>query len=447
MTTSIAIPKGAQEIIAALQKNKYEAYVVGGCVRDSLLGKEPHDWDICTNASPVQVKLCLYQHKIIETGLKHGTVTVLIGGDSYEVTTYRKDGEYTDHRRPDSVKFISDLKEDLARRDFTINAMAYNDADGLVDLYGGREDLEKGIIRCVGNADHRFEGDALRVLRALRFASTYGFEIHPSTAAAIHRNARYLEYVAEERIFAELCKLLVGKGAMDILLSFSDVIGQIIPEMRPCMGFRQNNPYHCYTVYGHIVHAVDEYKGDDVIVKLALLLHDIGKPQCYSENETGGHFYDHARVSRDLSGIVLDRFKADNETRHNVTELVLFHDAEIKPSKKAIRKWLNRIGEEQLSRLLEVRRADVKAHSEKNRQKHLDDCGAIDLIIEEVLAEEPCFSVKDLAINGKDLIGLGVPEGTEIGRILNSLLDDVMSERVQNTREELLERVRGYYLS
>lgn len=434
----IKIPEGAKTIIHTLTRAGYEAFVVGGCVRDSLLGIEPHDWDICTNAAPLSVKETLSGFRIIETGIKHGTVTVLIDGESYEVTTYRKDGDYSDHRRPDTVEFVSNLKEDLSRRDFTVNAMAYNDSEGLIDPFNGQDDLTKHMIRCVGNADHRFEEDALRVLRALRFASTYQFSIDPGTAAAIHRNTRSLEYVAQERIYTELCKLLVGAGALDILLSYSDVIAQIIPEMKSCVGFRQNNRYHCYTVYGHIAHSVAAYKGSDVTTKLALLLHDIGKPQCYSENETGGHFYDHARISRDLAKAVLDRFKVDNQTRHDVPELVLFHDADIKPTPRTVRKWLNRIGEVQLRRLLDVREADIAAHAPGTQEAHLKECLEERRVLEEVLAEASCFSLKDLKITGNDLMALGYKEGPQIGRTLRALLEAVMSDEIPNEHEQLM---------
>ena len=434
---TINIPAGANQIIKQLQKAGFKAYVVGGCVRDSLLGKEPHDWDICTNALPAEVEQCFSDHRIIETGIKHGTVTVLCDDEAYEVTTYRTDGEYTDHRRPDHVEFVSSLQADLARRDFTINAMAYNKEKGLVDMFGGLSDLNAGIIRCVGNPDDRFQEDALRILRAIRFASTYGFAVDEHTSASIHKNANLLAYVARERILVEICKTLAGKGSAEMLMAYKDVFSLIIPELKPCIGFDQNNAYHSFDVYDHIAHAVGSYAGTDNAVNLALLLHDIGKPLCYTENETGGHFPEHSKISCDLAKPVLDSLKVDNQTRHDVLELVLFHDAEIKATPKTVRRWLNRIGETQFYRLLDVRRADIAAHSEKNKQKHLDECDAVEAVLEEVLKEKQCFTMKDLHINGNDIMDLGLTQGKEVGMILNWLLDEVIEGRLENRHHDL----------
>ena len=433
----INIPQGAQKIISVLQQNQYEAYVVGGCVRDSLLGKEPHDWDICTNALPAEVERSFSGYRIIETGIKHGTVTVLCDDGAYEVTTYRTDGEYTDHRRPDHVEFVSCLQADLSRRDFTINAMAYNEESGLVDMFGGFSDLNAGIIRCVGSPDKRFQEDALRILRAIRFASAYGFAVDEYTSASIHKNANLLPYVARERIFVEICKTLAGQGSAEMLMAYKDVFSLIIPELKPCVGFDQNNPYHSFDVYDHIAHAVGAYTGTDNTVNLALLLHDIGKPLCYIENETGGHFPEHNKVSRDLAKSVLDSLKVDNQTRHDVLELVIFHDAEIKATQKSLRRWLNRIGETQLRRLFVVRRADIAAHSEKNKQKHLNECDAVEAVLEEVLEGEQCFALKDLHINGNDIMDLGLTQGREVGAILNWLLYEVIEGRLENRHHDL----------
>ena len=289
----ISIPKGAKAIILGLRYENHEAYVVGGCVRDSLLGREPKDWDICTSATPQEVKEHLNRCSVraIDTGLKHGTVTAdMERAGKYEITTFRIDGDYSDNRRPDSVTFTESIYQDLSRRDFTINAMAYNSA-GLIDPFHGVDDLKNGIIRCVGNPNDRFGEDALRILRALRFASVYGFSIEKDTAQAIHDNAWRLTNIAAERIHSELCKLLLGNGVLPVLLDYSDVIATIIPEMKPCIGFNQNNKYHQYTIYDHIAHAVSNYTGKDIAVKVALLLHDIGKPCCYTEDENGGHFH------------------------------------------------------------------------------------------------------------------------------------------------------------
>ena len=337
---AIKIPNGARYIIQALQDNGYEAYVVGGCVRDSLLGLQPKDWDICTSATPEQVKDIL-PNRTIDTGLKHGTITVVTDDGHYEVTTYRVDGNYSDNRHPDKVTFVTHLSDDLARRDFTINAMAYNNVDGLVDEFGGTDDIASKQISCVGDSDDRFNEDALRILRAMRFASVYGFSIRQDTKESIHRNKDKLSNIAYERIQTELIKILCGENVLPILLDFSDVISQIIPEIKPCVGFDQNNKYHQYTIYDHIAHAVSNYRGKDISVKVALLLHDTGKPLCYTEDHNGGHFHGHAVSGRDLAEVVLNRLKFDNKTKTEVLELVLYHDSVIEPTIKTVKRWLN----------------------------------------------------------------------------------------------------------
>lgn len=435
---TIQIPHGARKILNVLRAYGYEAYVVGGCVRDSLLGLEPKDWDICTSAKPEEVK-AIYspRSRVIETGLKHGTVTIVLDDGQYEVTTYRTDGTYTDHRHPDEVRFTASLQEDLSRRDFTVNAMAYNNVDGLVDPFGGREDLDHRLIRCVGYPDHRFEEDALRVLRALRFSSVYGFGIDDSTARSIHRNARSLQYVARERIREELCKLLSGKASYEVLMAYSDVVCQIIPELRPCCGFLQNNPYHCFTVYGHIAKVVSAYSGNDAVVNMALLLHDIGKPECYTEDETGGHFKGHGPVSASIAEKVLDSLRFDKRSKNDIVQLVLYHDIEFIPTEKFVKKWLNKIGQEQFERLIEVRNADIAGHHPNMQEKSYEIVRQISSILDKVLEEKQCFTIKDLKINGTDIITLGVPEGKKIGDTLHFLLDGVLSGEIPNDYDEL----------
>lgn len=442
----IHIPRGAYDIMTILALGGFESYVVGGCVRDSLLGLEPHDWDICTNATPQEVLEVFAKRNIktIETGIKHGTVTVCLWGEQYEVTTFRIDGTYSDGRRPDSVSFTSSLQEDLSRRDFTINAMAYAEVPGLIDPFGGEKALQDKKISCVGNPSDRFDEDALRIMRALRFASSYGFNISHATEEAIHRLAHTLCNVSTERINTELCKLLCGCGVLDVLLNFSDVISTIIPEIAPCVGFDQNNPYHQYNVYDHIAHAVANYKGDDISVKVALLLHDIGKPQCYTEHERGGHFYGHGVPSRDIADVVTRRLRFDNKTRNEVLELVLYHDAVIEPTPKTVRRWLNKIGEERFRQLLEVRMADIRAHAEGTQESRIEGCIALGKILEEVLAKEQCFSIKDLSMNGRDVMSLGIPEGRQVGSILGKLLDDVISGRLENEHTLLVQAALKY---
>ena len=436
---TIKVKFGAQFLVDGLRKAGYDAYVVGGCVRDSLLGKEPHDWDICTSATPDEVKRVFESNITYDTGVKHGTITVLSAdGAPYEVTTFRTEGVYSDNRHPDNVEFVKSIRQDMSRRDFTINAMAYN-GDEIVDYFGGQEDLEARVIRCVGNADERFQEDALRVLRALRFSSTYGFSIEHETAAAIHRNAPLLNNIAAERIREELCKMLFGQGVLDVLIEYSDVIATVIPEIKPCIGFEQHNRYHQYTVYDHIAHAVANYTGNDVSIKVALLLHDIGKPQCYTEDERGGHFHGHGIPSHDIAEVVVDRLRFDNKTKQEVLDLVLYHDSVIEPQPKVVRRWLNKIGEKRFRQLLNVRMADIKAHAEGTQESRIERCQALDRILEDVLAEEQCFSMKDLAVNGRDIMeAFGLSQGKMVGDTLRYLLDGVISGEFENSRDALL---------
>lgn len=442
MEFNIKLPIEATNIIERLNEHGYEAYVVGGCVRDSILGRTPNDWDICTSALPDKVIEIFTDYEVIPTGLKHGTVTVVIDHVPFEITTFRIDGDYSDNRRPDKVEFTTDIVKDLSRRDFTINAMAYNPKTGLVDPFNGAKDIKSKIIRCVGNADDRFNEDALRVMRALRFASVYGFVIADDTSIAIHCNAELLNNIAVERINTELCKLLCGKGVLNILLNYSDVISTIIPELKSCIGFNQNNRYHQYTIYDHIAHAVSNYTGSDIIVKVALLLHDIGKPLCYTEDENGGHFYGHSVPSSNIAEAIVKRLKFDNYTQKNVIELVLYHDAVIEPTVKCVKRWLNKIGEQQLLRLLDVKMADILAHTAGTQKSRLEQYDAVRSIIENVISSEQCFKLKDLAVNGNDLMALGIPQGRQLGDILNWLLNMVINGEANN-KETLLNLVRA----
>lgn len=438
MSNQITMPAGAERIIAELMAGGYDAYIVGGCVRDCLLGLQPNDWDICTAATPEEVMRCCAGRRIIETGLKHGTVTIVMGDGMYEVTTFRVDGDYSDNRRPDSVEFVRDIREDLARRDFTMNAIAYNYNAGLVDPFSGIKSLNEQTISCVGDPNDRFNEDALRILRALRFAATYGFEIDDATTKAIHENAGLLNRISAERIREELCKLLAGENVLSVLLNFPDVITTVIPELQPCVGFEQNNKYHLYTVYDHIAHAVSNYNGDDSRVLMALLLHDIGKPLCYTEDSKGGHFHGHGVVSSDIAEKVLVRLRFDNASLHDIVELVLYHDTQIEPATRTIRRWLNRLGPEQFLRLMDVRLADMKAHTPElntTRIARRNDCVAIAL---DIFFQGQCFTIKDLAINGHDVMALGVPEGKQVGEVLKLALDAVIDGELPNDRDVLL---------
>ena len=434
---NIQIPHGANSIIQDLRKAGFDAYVVGGCVRDSLLDLEPKDWDICTSATPLEMKAFFAERNIktIDTGLQHGTITVNLGdSEQYEVTTFRIDGIYSDSRHPDSVEFVKNIELDLARRDFTVNAMAY-DGERIIDPFHGQDDLNRRIISCVGNPDDRFGEDALRILRAMRFASTYGFAIEEKTSQAIHRNKEKLLNIAAERIQTELCKMLCGRGVLRILLEYSDVISVIIPEMSPCIGFDQNNKYHEYTVYDHICHAVENCGLTDIVIKLSLFLHDIGKPCCYTTDESGGHFYGHGVYSRDLAEKVLDRLRFDNKTKHDVLELVLFHDTVIEPTPKTVRRWLNKIGELQFSRLVEIRMADILAHKEGTQQSRIERCVSLAAIACEIVEQNQCFNLKDLEISGKDVMELlNIAEGKRVGFVLNKVLDAVIDGSLKNER-------------
>ena len=447
--SKLNIPHNVRYLIEILEEDGYDAYVVGGCVRDSFLGKEPNDWDICTSARPEEVCALLDCYDDIEvflTGIKHGTIAAHLAGENYEITTFRDDGEYSDNRHPDNVEFVGDIIDDLSRRDFTINAMAHNNYGFLMDPYNGLRDLYNGTIRCVGYPDNRFKEDSLRILRALRFASTYGFKIEYLTSEAIHRNKDLLKNISAERIRDELCKMLCGEGVLDILLEYSDVMAVIIPELEPCIGFEQNNPYHMYSVYEHIAHAVANYKGTDISIKMALLLHDIGKPECYSEDENGGHFYEHGVTSMRIAKDVVERLKFDNKTKTEIIDLVLYHDSDIYPGTRTVKRWLNKIGSELLDKLIFVKIADVHAHSEKNLEARRNDILGVKLIAKQILAEQQCFQLKHLVVNGIDIMNcLGIESGPCVGRVLNWLLGRVIDGTIENDVDDLTQEAKRYY--
>ena len=435
------IPSGARYILQTLNDAGYEAYLVGGCVRDLLRSVEPHDWDICTSARPEETERCFVGHRIIETGLKHGTVTVLEDGEPYEITTYRTEGPYSDSRRPDYVKFVSSLEADLARRDFTMNAIALGLDGGLRDPFGGKADIEAGLIRCVGEPAQRFQEDGLRVMRALRFGAVFGYEIEERTAQAIHENRHMLEHVAAERINVELCKLLVGKRAGDILRQYPDVLCQFWPELGPLVTLEQNNPWHCWGGWEHTIHAM-EAAPPDLVLRLTMLLHDIGKPSCKSTDENGvDHFYGHPAVSARLTGQMLRALKFDNRTRERVVTLVEHHDVQIPCRGSSIRKWLGRLGPEAFFQLLEVKRADGMGQSYELVKDRLVQLEEIKAKSEEIIAQGQCFSLKDLAVNGQDVIAAGVAPGPEVGRVLEKLLEQVLNGEVQNKQDALLKLI------
>lgn len=436
---SIFIPPFCETVIKTLEKNGFKAYLVGGCVRDSLLGKNPFDYDVTTDATPEQMMEVFEAFKVVETGLKHGTLTVLCRGNSVEVTTFRIDGEYEDNRHPKKVEFTDKLYEDLKRRDFTVNAMAYNENGGLVDLFEGRLDLKSRIIKCVGNPDDRFSEDALRILRALRFASVLDFEIEPETEKSIFKNKNLLKNISVERIFSEFKKLLCGKGVERILLKYREVISVFIPEIAPCFDFDQKSKYHCFDIYTHIVKAVGFCKNIEVI-RLACFFHDIGKPKAFFTDENGaGHFFGHPLISADIAKSVLKRLKSDKKTADTVCELVRFHDYEIALNEKSVKKFISKTSEEFLKLLIEVKKADSFAHSPDYR-KPKEYFERLSEISKKIISEEQCFKLKDLAVNGNDIIKLGF-KGREVGEILEKLLEKVINGDLKNEKEELLNSV------
>jgi tRNA nucleotidyltransferase (CCA-adding enzyme) len=441
----IEIPSGANEIIHSLQNNGYEAFLVGGCVRDSILNRPIHDYDITTSATPDEMMEVFKDKRIIETGLQHGTITILIDGEAYECTTYRIDGNYSDSRRPDSVTFTQSLEEDLKRRDFTINAMAYNDEVGLVDPFNGMEDIKYHKIRCVGRAKDRFSEDALRILRAIRFASQLGFVLEPDTDWNISKMYKNLENISIERINSEFCKIAVSSDFCVQMVLYHEVFSLFIPEIKSMIKFPQNNPYHVYDVWNHTVHAIEYCESDDLVTRLAVFFHDIGKPHCYQDSEDGiRHFKGHGRVSADMTDEIMKRLRFDNDTREKVIELVYYHDATFEVGKKYVKRWLNKIGEEQFRRLLNVRRADIKAQADMNRGTRLQKIDNIGYILEEVLQDDECFSLKDLAVNGEDVMDtMLIKSGKEVGYWLNEILTRVIDGRLKNDRENLIYWMTG----
>ncbi len=435
----INVPPKAQYIIDTITAAGYEAYVVGGCVRDSVLGREPQDWDITTSARPKQVKELF--PRTIDTGLQHGTVTVMLEREGFEVTTYRIDGKYEDNRHPKEVIYTPDLREDLRRRDFTVNAMAYNDAVGLVDIFGGMKDIREGIIRCVGDPGERFGEDALRMLRAIRFSAQLGYVIDEATERAVKELAPALKNISAERIQAELVKLLVSPHPDRLKKAYELGVTKVFfPEFDIAMETPQNHPHHKYNVGEHILHSLIGVEAEKKM-RLAMLLHDIGKPATLSIDEKGvTHFHGHPAVSEKMAGEFLHRLRFDNDTVHTVCRLVLYHDYGngVEPDMQKVRRAVNRIGEDVFPALFEVKRADVLAQSEFLQKEKLELIDRWQQLYEEVTARKQCVSLKGLAVTGSDLIGAGWKPGKELGDILNRLLDLVLEEPECNTKEILL---------
>ncbi|MBR2592882.1 MAG: HD domain-containing protein [Oscillospiraceae bacterium] len=433
----IRIPDQISRVIERLNRAGYEAYLVGGCVRDALLGNEPKDYDITTSALPEQTEEVFADYPVIETGIQHGTVTVLSDRTPVEITTYRIDSAYTDHRHPESVEFTSSLREDLARRDFTINAMAYHPTQGLVDCFGGQEDLRTCTIRCVGDPEERFREDALRILRALRFSSRYDSPIEPETEKAMRCCAPLLREISAERIASELNGILCGKGVRRILTEETGILGVPIPELLPMQGFDQHNEHHIYDVLTHTAVAVESVPPEKDL-RLAALFHDIGKPPCFSLGEDGvGHFYGHAKKSEEIARTVLNRLKYDNATKDTVITLIRYHDMYMEETEKTVKRMLRKLGPENFRKLILINRADNMAQNPayRERQAHYD---RLSDLADKILSEEQCFSLKDLAVNGSDLIKEGYRPGPQIGEMLDEVLNLVIDEKLENRKPDIL---------
>lgn len=433
----IKLPQAVEEMIGQINDAGYEAYIVGGCVRDTLLQKEPNDWDITTSATPVQVKAIF--KRTIDTGIQHGTVTVMKRGQGYEITTYRIDGAYEDARHPKEVIFTPDLKEDLKRRDFTINAMAYHPDSGLVDPFDGRKDLEAHVIRCVGDPRERFSEDALRMMRAVRFAAQLDYRIEEHTWAAMKELAPSIEKISAERIQTEMVKLLLSDHP-ERFKSFYQcgLTAYFLPEFDRMMTTAQNNPHHCYTVGEHTIHALSYIRAEQSL-RLAMLLHDIAKPVTKTTDENGvDHFRGHPERGSKMAEDILRRLKFDHHTIAMVKGLVAYHDRWIEPAERVMRKALHQIGEEYFPALFEVREADTMAQSGYRKEEKLDAIREGFRVYQKIKEEGQCISLKSLAVNGKDLIRAGIEPGQEMGMILERMLQDVIGDPSHNTREYLM---------
>ncbi len=436
------IPEFVKNLLWTLESAGHQAWCVGGCVRDLRLGREPADWDVTTSALPEET-MAVFGGRAVPTGAKHGTVTVRTEGQPVEVTTFRKDGAYRDHRRPETVTFTDSLEEDLRRRDFTVNAMALDLRETFRDPFGGLADLERGLLRCVGEPDRRFGEDALRILRGLRFSACLGFTLEAETAASIRKNRELLRDIASERIWTELSRLLTGRWAAEVLRAYPEVVGVFWPELLPMIGFDQRTRHHCYDVWEHTLHALAAVE-PDVVLRCTMLLHDVGKPQTFTLDDRGhGHFKGHPARSAALAEDMLRRLRVDNATRETVVRLVEWHDRNIPRTDQGLRRALRDLGKADLRRLLAVKRADNLAQA---HQDLLGEIGKAEVILDRLLAEGLCVSLKQLAVDGRDLTALGL-RGPAVGQVLNALLDAVVDGDLPNDRAVLLERAQTLLLN
>lgn len=440
----IVLPDSAKFVINTLEDNGFECFVVGGCVRDILSDRKVHDWDFTTSATPDEIISCFTSYTTIDIGKRFGTICVVIDGENFEITTYRTDGEYEDSRHPETVTFSKNLKDDLSRRDFTVNAMAYNDRVGLVDEFDGLKDLQYGVVRCVGEPDVRFTEDALRIIRALRFASTYGYSIEPKTSESILKNKDKLSLVACERVVVELNKLLCGDHVDFILRRYKDVIATIIPEISIMFNFDQKSLHHNKDLWRHTVSAVKNTPKNEVL-RTAMLLHDLGKPMTVSTDKDGHcHFHNHPKLSAAMATTVLKRLKYPTAFINTVNTLIENHDNRLTPQSAVVKRCLCDLGEENMRNLLFIQRADILAQSMYKREEKLSTLEAVYNEFERVISSGECYSLDTLAVNGKDIIHLGVQSGQLIGEVLSKLLDKVIKDELKNEKEELLVFARHY---
>ena len=446
------LPEYISRALEMLEAAGHEAWVVGGCVRDSLMGITPHDYDITTSALPEETEQVFAGYRLIETGLKHGTVTVLADGEPIEITTYRVDGEYRDSRRPEHVTFTRNIRDDISRRDFTMNGIAYSPKRGYFDEFGGTEDIKRGVIRCIGDPEKRFREDALRILRGLRFSTSLGFEIEENTARAMLDTRELLKNISAERIFSELCGLLTGRNSGQniarVLTEFRDIAAVIIPEFRECIGFEQHSRFHCFDVYGHCVMSAEKAAqisgngGEKLPLTLAMLLHDIGKPQRFSRGEDGeGHFYGHAAVSADIAENILRRLKCSNALRERVCTIVRYHDVPLKDTDKSVRRLLRKYGLETVQDICLAHICDDSAKNPECETRCAEWRAVSSRAIN--LAPSCCLTLKDLAIDGKALSGLIKPS-PEMGQVLKFLLGEVINGNFPNEREFLMQEAAKY---
>lgn len=432
------LPNYILDILERFRAAGFEAYVAGGAVRDLISGITPHDYDLCTEALPEETKALFSGEQVIETGIRHGTVTVMADGHPVEITTFRSEGTYSDGRHPDEVSFVRDLKEDMSRRDFTVNAMAYSPETGVVDYFGGIEDLQKGILRCVGDPDQRFSEDGLRIMRALRFLSVKGYQPDQGTDAAIRRGKHMLEKVAGERIHEELLKFLSGARAAELLDSYRNVFAVVIPELRPMFGFNQKSPYHNRDVWHHSLAAVRSLRPDPQL-RLTMLLHDIAKPVVFVEDENGrGHFKGHQKRGSLIADEILRRLKFPGSFTKEIVALIREHDLKVPPERPAVRYYLNELGEDMFRKLLDIQMADASGKYEKFYAEAETRVEAVRKLMDAVLADGDCISLADLAVNGSDLLEAGIGKGRQIGDTLSYLLKEVIEDRLPNEKEALL---------